>query len=118
MDVVDDDAELFRALADPTRRLIMDELAQRPDQTLFEICSRLAMNHALTISRQGVSQHLDVLERAGLMRAERRGRYKLHTLTPAPLARITTRWPPSGPASPPPPVAGPPPSPPSPQEHP
>ncbi|TNU73207.1 helix-turn-helix transcriptional regulator [Miniimonas arenae] len=97
----------------------MDELAQRPDQTLFEICSRLVMNHAVSISRQGVSQHLDVLERAGLVRTERRGRYKLHTLTPAPLERITTRWPPTGSASPPPPSpAGPPPSPPSPQEHP
>jgi len=54
----------FRALADPTRRLILDELAERDGQTLFEICARLANRHGVASSRQAISQHLDVLEAA------------------------------------------------------
>jgi DNA-binding transcriptional ArsR family regulator len=86
--------DVFKALADETRRAILDELAERDDQTLFEICSRLAMNHGLGSTRQAVSQHLDVLEEAGLIHSERRGRYKFHTLDTAPLAQIAERWPP------------------------
>ncbi|WP_287928445.1 metalloregulator ArsR/SmtB family transcription factor [Arthrobacter sp.] len=86
--------DVFRALADETRRAILDELAERDKQTLFEICSRLAMNHGLGSTRQAVSQHLDVLEEAGLIHSERRGRYKFHTLDTAPLAQIAERWPP------------------------
>ena len=86
-------ADVYKALADETRRLLLDELLQRDEQTLFELCSRLAMNHDLTPSRQAVSQHLDVLEAAGLIRTERRGRYKLHTIDTAPLAEISERWP-------------------------
>lgn len=85
-------ADVFKALADGTRRALLDELVQRDEQTLFELCSRLAMHHDLTPSRQAVSQHLDVLEAAGLVRTERRGRYKLHTFDPAPLAQIAERW--------------------------
>jgi DNA-binding transcriptional ArsR family regulator len=85
--------EVFAALADGTRRLILDELADRDEQTLFELCSRLAMTHGVTSSRQAISQHLDVLERAGLVRSERRGRYKIHTLDTRPLAQIAERWP-------------------------
>ncbi|RAE89061.1 transcriptional regulator, partial [Burkholderia multivorans] len=59
--------DLFKAIADPTRRTILDELAERDDQTLFEICSRLANRHGLGLSRQAVSQHLEVLESAGLV---------------------------------------------------
>ena len=66
---------------------------ERGEQTLFELCSRLAMHHDLTPSRQAVSQHLDVLESAGLIRTERRGRYKLHTIDTGPLAQIAERWP-------------------------
>jgi DNA-binding transcriptional ArsR family regulator len=85
-------ADVYKALADETRRALLDELLQRDEQTLFELCSRLAMNHRLTPSRQAVSQHLDVLESAGLVRTERRGRYKLHTIDTAPLAQIAERW--------------------------
>lgn len=85
--------DVYKALADETRRILLDELLQRDEQTLFELCTKLAMHHDLTPSRQAVSQHLDVLEAAGLVRTERRGRYKLHTITPAPLAEIARRWP-------------------------
>jgi DNA-binding transcriptional ArsR family regulator len=85
-------ADVFKGLADPTRRKILDELSVRSGQTLFEICSRLAMKHQVASSRQAISQHLDVLEEAGLIRSERRGRYKFHDFDAAPLARILDRW--------------------------
>ncbi|MET9674595.1 metalloregulator ArsR/SmtB family transcription factor [Streptomyces sp. NPDC006482] len=84
--------ELFKALADPTRRIILDELTEKSGQTLFEICARLSMKHLLGISRQGVSQHLAVLEAAGLVETRREGRYKFHDLNTAPLRRIAERW--------------------------
>ena len=59
--------DVFKALADPTRRVILDELQERSGQTLFELCGRLFARHGLTSSRQAVSQHLDVLEAAGLV---------------------------------------------------
>ncbi|MFD4711200.1 ArsR/SmtB family transcription factor [Streptomyces sp. NPDC058430] len=85
--------DLFRALADPTRRAILDELSEQSGQTLFEICGRLSMKHRLGISRQGVSQHLAVLEAAGLVETRREGRYKFHDLNTAPLRHIAERWP-------------------------
>ncbi len=84
--------DVFKALADPTRRTILDELTQKSGQTLFEICSRLSMKHQLGISRQAVSQHLAVLEAAGLVETRRDGRYKFHDLNTAPLRQITERW--------------------------
>lgn len=84
--------DVFKALADSTRRTILDELAERPGQTLFEICSRLSMKHGLGISRQAVSQHLAVLEAAGLVESRREGRYKFHDLNTAPLRHIAERW--------------------------
>ncbi|XIG73483.1 transcriptional regulator [Streptomyces sp. SGAir0957] len=92
--------DLFKALADPTRRTLLDELAERSGQTLFELCARLAMKHRLSMSRQAISQHLAVLEAAGLVESRREGRYKFHDLNTAPLRRITERWPlpdPTGP---------------------
>lgn len=86
-------ADVYKALADETRRLLLDELLHRDEQTLFELCTKLAMNHDLTPSRQAVSQHLDVLESAGLVRTERRGRYKFHSIDTTPLAQIAERWP-------------------------
>lgn len=85
--------EVFRALADPTRRAILDELADRDGQTLFEICTRLVMRHNIGSTRQAVSQHLEVLEQAGLVRTNRQGRYKFHHLDTAPLRHIAERWP-------------------------
>lgn len=84
--------EIFKALADPTRRTILDELAERSGQTLFELCGRLTMKHQLSMSRQAVSQHLAVLEEAGLVESRREGRYKFHDMNPAPLRHITERW--------------------------
>jgi len=89
---VDQDAELFRALSDATRRLILDELVERDGQTLFEICGRLTMKHGVTSSRQAVSQHLQILESADLIRTRREGRYKFHDLRTEPLAAIAARW--------------------------
>lgn len=83
---------MFKALADPTRRTILDELQERSGQTLFEICVRLTNKHGLGSTRQAVSQHLDVLEEAGLVVTRREGRYKFHELNTAPLREITERW--------------------------
>ena len=85
--------DIYRALADPTRRIILDELSKREGQTLFELCGRLAMAHHITSSRQAVSQHLAVLEEVGLVRTERDGRTKLHWFDGAPLKTIFSRWP-------------------------
>ena len=85
--------DIYRALADPTRRAILDELRERSGQTLFELCTRLLSRHGLGSSRQAVSQHLDVLEGAGLVRTRREGRYKFHDLDTSPLRTIAERWP-------------------------
>ena len=84
--------DVFKALADPTRRKLLDELAEREGQTLFELCARLAGRHQLTLTRQAISQHLDVLEDAGLVKTRREGRYKFHDLDTTPLREITERW--------------------------
>ena len=83
---------MFKALADPTRRAILDELQERGGQTLFELCGRLTSRHGLASSRQAISQHLDVLEDAGLVITRREGRYKFHDLDTTPLRAITDRW--------------------------
>lgn len=84
--------DLYRAIADPTRRAILDELVQRDGQTLFELCGRLIMNHGIGSSRQAISQHLEVLEAAGLVVTRREGRYKFHSFNGEPLKAITRRW--------------------------
>ncbi|MDG4803997.1 helix-turn-helix domain-containing protein [Micromonospora sp. WMMD980] len=84
--------DLYQALADHTRRLILDELTERDGQTLFEICGRLTTRHQVTSSRQAISQHLDVLEAAGLIVTRRQGRYKFHHLDTRPLHAIAERW--------------------------
>jgi DNA-binding transcriptional ArsR family regulator len=89
---VHDDARLYKALADETRRLILDELTERDGLSLFELCTRLTMRHQVTSSRQAISQHLAVLEEAALVTTRRDGRTKLHHLDTAPLREITDRW--------------------------
>jgi DNA-binding transcriptional ArsR family regulator len=84
--------DVFKALADPTRRALLDELLDRDGQTLFELCARLANRHGFGSTRQAVSQHLEVLEDAGLVTTARRGRYKFHHLDTAPLHVIVERW--------------------------
>jgi uncharacterized protein YndB with AHSA1/START domain/DNA-binding transcriptional ArsR family regulator len=77
---------VFKALSDPTRRLMLDRLRERNGQTLRELCAELQM------ARQSVTQHLEVLEAANLIGTVRRGREKLHYLNPVPLHEITERW--------------------------
>lgn len=84
---------MFRALDDETRRLVLDELAASDGKTLFEICSLLSTRHGLGLTRQAISQHLGVLESAGLVMTERRGRSKFHYFNAEPLNEITGRWP-------------------------
>src|SRR4029077_9778104 len=78
--------EVFKALADPTRRQLLDELYKRDGQTLSELESRLPM------SRFGVMKHLKVLEEAHLVTTQRRGREKLHFLNPVPIRLVHDRW--------------------------
>ena len=78
--------DVFKALADPSRRLLLDSLNERNGQTLRELCSRLDM------ARQSVSKHLAVLEAANLVTTVRRGREKLHYLNAAPINEIAERW--------------------------
>jgi uncharacterized protein YndB with AHSA1/START domain len=78
--------DVFRALADPTRRSLLDELFHRDGQTLSELEGRFAM------SRFGVMKHLKVLEEAGLVVTRRRGREKLHFLNPVPIRLVHDRW--------------------------
>ena len=87
--------DVFKALADPTRRAVLDELIDRDGQTLFELCARLTMKHGVGSTRQAISQHLDVLEDAGLVRTRRDGRYKFHFIDTSPLRAVVDRWPPS-----------------------
>ena len=77
---------LFKALADPSRRKLLDQLHAHDGQTLIELCEHLDM------TRQGVTQHLAVLEEANLVATVRRGREKLHFLNPVPLQEIYERW--------------------------
>jgi uncharacterized protein YndB with AHSA1/START domain len=77
---------VFRALADPTRRSLLDELFKRDGQTLSELEERLPM------TRFGVMKHLKVLEEAGLVVSKRRGREKLHFLNPVPIRLVHDRW--------------------------
>jgi DNA-binding transcriptional ArsR family regulator len=86
-------SDVFEALAAPARRAILDELQEKDGQTQFELCSRLAMKHGLGMSRQAISQHLDVLESAGLLTTRRQGRCKFHYIDTTPLRSIVERWP-------------------------
>lgn len=83
---------MFEALAAPARRAILDELYERDGQALYELCTRLTMRHGLEMSRQAISQHLDVLEDAGLVRTRREGRYKFHHIETGPLRQVRDRW--------------------------
>ncbi len=89
---MDDADALFKALADATRRALLDALTERDGQSLFELCARMASTHGLTSSRQAISQHLDVLVAAGLVNRRREGRYTFHDLDTTPLAPLRDRW--------------------------
>jgi DNA-binding transcriptional ArsR family regulator len=85
--------DVFQAIAAPARRAILDELVAKDGQTLFELCARLTGSHEMSLSRQAISQHIDVLEGAGLVRTDRQGRYKFHYVDTAPLRALLERWP-------------------------
>jgi len=82
---MDDDA-VFRALADVSRRQLLDRLHERNGQTLSELCRELDM------TRQAVTKHLAILEQASLVATRRRGREKLHFINPVPINEIAERW--------------------------
>ena len=83
--------DVFRALADASRRELLDRLYTHNGQTLNELCARLAASEA-SMTRQAVSKHLAILERANLVATVRRGREKLHYLNPVPIHDIAERW--------------------------
>jgi len=86
IDCMNDTDLLFKALADPGRRKLLDVLHANDAQTLSQLCEHLDM------TRQAVTQHLGLLEAAGLVAIQRRGREKLHFLNPVPLQEIYERW--------------------------
>ena len=79
--------EVFRALADPTRRAVLDALFERDGQTVHALCERFPV-----MTRFGVMKHLDVLEQANLVTTRREGRTKLHFLNPVPIQQVADRW--------------------------
>jgi len=83
---MDFDEQLFKALADSTRRAMLDRLHERNGQTLSELCEGFGM------ARQSATQHIDILEAANLIATVRRGREKLHYLNPVPLHEMQERW--------------------------
>jgi DNA-binding transcriptional ArsR family regulator len=82
---------VFRALADESRRALLDSLSAKSAQTLSELCSGLSQEGG-TMTRQAVSKHLAILEEANLVATVKRGREKLHYLNPVPIAEIANRW--------------------------
>jgi DNA-binding transcriptional ArsR family regulator len=84
---MEDGAEVFRALADPTRRAVLDALFERNGQSAGALCARFP-----EMTRFGVAKHLRILEEANLLTTARQGRAKLHFLNPVPIAQIAHRW--------------------------
>ena len=81
---------VFQALAHPARRILVEELAERNDQTLFELTVRLIDNHGLAMTRQAVTKHLAALRAAGLVSSTAQGRTTVHHLDTAPLTAVRT----------------------------
>lgn len=83
---------IFKALGDSTRRLILDELSERNELTLYELTARLIMKHDLTISRQAIAKHLAVLEEAGLVESKRKGKFRVLMFHNEPLKNLLKGW--------------------------
>ena len=81
-----DENKVFKALADPSRRTLLDRLCEKNGQTLGQLCDSMDM------TRQSVTQHLGLLEDANLVSTVRRGREKLHLINPVPLQEVYERW--------------------------
>jgi len=83
---------IFKALGDSTRRLMLDELAERNEQTLYELTARLIMKHDLSISRQAIAKHLSALEDAGLVKSEKKGKFRVLVFNNEPLKNLLKGW--------------------------
>jgi DNA-binding transcriptional ArsR family regulator len=83
---------IFKALGDPTRRRILDELSERNGMTLYELTARLIMKHNLSVSRQAIAKHLSVLEEAGLVVSKRQGKFRVIVFDREPLKNLLKRW--------------------------
>lgn len=83
---------IFKALGDSTRRLILDELSERNEQTLYELTVRLITKHNLVISRQAIAKHLSVLEDAGLVSSKKKGKYRIIIFNNEPLENLLKGW--------------------------
>lgn len=83
---------IFKALGDSTRRLILDELSERKEQTLYELTVRLITKHDLSISRQAIAKHLAVLEEAGLVQSEKMGKFRMIIFNNEPLKHLLKGW--------------------------
>lgn len=83
---------IFKALGDSNRRLILDELSERSEMTLYELTVRLIMKHGLTISRQAIAKHLSILEDAGLVKSEKKGKYRVIIFNNEPLKNLLKGW--------------------------
>ncbi len=83
---------IFKALGDSNRRLILDELSERNELTLYELTARLIMKHELSISRQAIAKHLSVLEDAGLVKSKRKGKYRVLIFNNEPLKNLLKGW--------------------------
>ncbi|MFC4301997.1 ArsR/SmtB family transcription factor [Cohnella boryungensis] len=83
---------IFKALSDSTRRLILDELSERNEQTFYELTVRLITKHDLVITRQAVAKHLSTLEDAGLVKSEKRGKYRVIIFSNEPLKNLLQGW--------------------------
>lgn len=83
---------IFKALSDSTRRVILDELSERNELTLYDLTARLIMKHNLTISRQAIAKHLSALEAAGLVTSKRNGKFRVLIFNREPLKNLLKGW--------------------------
>ncbi|MGK7377362.1 ArsR/SmtB family transcription factor [Planococcus sp. 1R117A] len=83
---------IFKALSDSTRRMILDELSERNELTLYELTVRLITKHNLNMSRQAIAKHLAVLDEAGLVTSERKGKYRVLMFNKEPLKDLLKGW--------------------------
>jgi DNA-binding transcriptional ArsR family regulator len=84
-----DTDSIYKALADSTRRLILDEFNERKEQTLYELSAHLVMKHNVTMSRPAIAKHIGILEDAGLLKSEHRGKYRVLILSNKPTIQLT-----------------------------
>ncbi|TWT07725.1 helix-turn-helix transcriptional regulator [Planococcus sp. CPCC 101016] len=83
---------VFKALSDATRRLILDELSERDEMTLYELTIRLITKHNLDISRQAIAKHLAILDEAELVKSAKKGKYRVLTFDKEPLKNLLEAW--------------------------